>query len=81
MKKYVIILFFTVLTTFSFGNNHIQLNESYIENIDYGDCTVKVEGTFEGVEVDLEITISDVPWLKCQAFRILAKKKLAEMAD
>ncbi|MDO6489916.1 MULTISPECIES: hypothetical protein [unclassified Cellulophaga] len=45
------------------------------------DCAVKVKGTFNGVEVELEVTISDVSWLKCQAVKLLAKKKIAEMAD
>ncbi len=33
------------------------------------DCTVHIEGTFDGVEVDVEVTISDTSWLKCQALK------------
>ncbi len=29
------------------------------------DCTITIKGTFDGVEVDLEITISDTSTLEC----------------
>lgn len=45
------------------------------------DCTVKVKGTFNGVEVDLEVTISDVSWFQCQAIKLFAKDKIDEMTD
>jgi len=30
------------------------------------DCTIRITGTFDGVEVDVEITIHDVTWVGCK---------------
>jgi hypothetical protein len=30
------------------------------------DCVIRITGTFDGVEIDLEITIHDVTWVGCK---------------
>ncbi|MBU2997809.1 hypothetical protein KO500_15270 [Cellulophaga baltica] len=34
------------------------------------DCAVQIEGNFDGVEVDIEVTIYDVSWGKCTLFQL-----------
>ena len=34
------------------------------------DCTVKIKGNFDGVEVDIEVTVYDVSWTKCTLFQL-----------
>lgn len=43
---------------------------------DLVDCTVRIKGTFDGVKVDVEITVYDVTWLECQALKIGIKKAM-----
>jgi Fe-S cluster assembly scaffold protein SufB len=35
-----------------------------------GDCTFKVKGTYQGHTFDVEVTISDVSWVKCAAIKV-----------
>lgn len=96
MKKSIIVLLIMTFG-FSFASNSVETNKSEsIPKIEldnpsiyqssffhkvFVDCTITVQGTFNGVEVDVEVTISDVSWLKCQAVKLLAKDKIAELAD
>jgi hypothetical protein len=54
-----------VLKVKSFEKN----KNTEINDIDTLDCTAKVKATFDGVEVDLEITVFDVSFVSCAAFR------------
>ena len=53
--------------TFQEFINKIEL---YSLNNVVRDCTVKIKGNINGHEVDLEITISDVSWVKCRALQL-----------
>ncbi len=41
-----------------------------------GDCTFTIKGNFDGVEVDLEITVSDVSWLECKVLKSRVKQAM-----
>lgn len=66
MKNLVIIFAFSLLSFQGFCNNTFEKAK------DIKDCTINVKGvTADGKEYDLEITISDVSWIKCQAIKLL----------
>lgn len=52
--------------------NSIQV----IENQDLMDCTFGIKGTFDGVKVDVQITVSDVSWLECGALKLGVKNAM-----
>lgn len=40
------------------------------------DCTFTIKGTFNGVVVDVQITVSDVKFVECAALKLGVKKAL-----
>ncbi len=40
------------------------------------DCTFTIKGNFAGTVIDVQITVSDVTWLECQALKLGVKKAL-----
>lgn len=77
MKK-IVFIFAICLCSFNAYSPYKVINSKNnleVTKADYQlirDCTIKVKGTTpDGKEYDLEITISDVSWLKCQAIKLL----------
>ncbi|WP_298949991.1 hypothetical protein [uncultured Nonlabens sp.] len=52
-----------------------------IESSDVMDCTVTISGTFDGVEVELEITIEDVTYLGCGILKAKVAAAVLVMQD
>jgi type 1 fimbria pilin len=67
MKKSILIIAFSFLF-FSSANStekgQIYNNLEITENLDFSPCTVTIKGNFDGVEVDLEVTV-DATWFEC----------------
>jgi hypothetical protein len=51
-----------------------------LQSLEHGqelmDCTFTIKGTFDGVKVDLQITVYDVSWLECGALKLGVKNAL-----
>ena len=77
MKKSILLLCFS----FFFANNAIlnasSLGETTKVTAELRPCTVKIKGTFDGVEVNLEVTV-DATWLECTFFKRGVRKAIEE---
>jgi hypothetical protein len=40
------------------------------------DCTFTIKGTFDGVKVNLEITVYDITWAECGLLKLGVKKAM-----
>lgn len=74
------ILFFATISFASTDSNRIN-NEAEVklEKFDVQqvmDCTITIKGNFDGVEVELEITVADISWLECASLRTAVKLAL-----
>ena len=67
MKKLVLIIVFSFLF---FNNANSTEKEQNFKNIkttkvyNFSPCTVTIKGNFDGIEVDLEVTV-DATWIEC----------------
>lgn len=43
------------------------------EHQDLYDCTFNIKGTFDGVKVDLQITVYDISWVECGLLKLGVK--------
>jgi len=78
MKKLALILAVSLFSFQGFSDNKIKNTESEFnlseDSTEFRDCTIHVEGTTDdGKEYNLDITITDVSWIKCQAIKLLVE--------
>ena len=77
MKKSILLLCFS----FFFANISLANTSMFKEKIEFKEelkpCTVHIKGTFDGIEVDLEVTV-DASWLECTFFKRGVKKAVEE---
>lgn len=89
MKKILFIAAFALTSSLTFANGSVdtlkskevvtpavKTQNSTDADEANRDCTVTVKGTFQGVEINVELTISDTSYLDCLGLK--AKIKLLE---
>lgn len=82
MKKYfnqllaVCSLTFLLLTSFAFVDTKEDTEETISEltkekdQEEFKDCTFTIKGNYDGLEVDVEITVYDITWVECASLKL-----------
>ena len=79
MKKYftkiiAVCLFSFICFTSLASSESSEESASSVETDDQleqvKDCTFSIKGNYDGVEVDVEITVYDITWAECAALKV-----------
>ncbi|MFQ3214932.1 MAG: hypothetical protein ACJAT1_001984 [Marivirga sp.] len=69
------VLFFVSFTSFGLEKSDEKPTSSaeVKEQQQLKDCSFTIKGNYDGLEVDVEITVYDISWVECAALQLTVK--------
>lgn len=75
--SFVLSIFTLSAGSLGFSSNYSSNTNTLMnDNSKFLDCNLTIKGNFDGLEIDVVVTVHDITWIECQGLKAAVKAAL-----